>query len=219
MKSSATDAAAFLDNLTPPANGTWQQERRARTRQSLLRAAHAAFGRSGYVGTTVDDILKEAGVGRTSFYKHFNDKLALASDLFEAFMPSLEIAYEAIAGAERIDTESVSQWLHGLIDDYERHRGIMTVFAEVMVIEPGFGRTIAEVQRNIMKKLGRRFPAFLAAANAADARSPDRTQGALILDLIDSVCAAIALRRAMLNRDVAVGFVGGNFLRFVRADR
>jgi hypothetical protein len=88
-----------------------------------------------------------------------------------------------------------------------------------MVIEPGFGRTIAEVQRNIMKKLGRRFPAFLAAANAEDAQSPDRTQGALILDLIDSVCAAIALRRAMLNRDVAVGFVGGNFLRFVRAER
>jgi AcrR family transcriptional regulator len=45
-----------------------------RTRQRLLDAARTAFARHGYLDTTVDQIVNEAGVARGSFYTYFESK-------------------------------------------------------------------------------------------------------------------------------------------------
>jgi AcrR family transcriptional regulator len=43
-------------------------------RQRLLQAATEAVAEKGYVSTTVADILRRAGVSRTTFYRMFKDK-------------------------------------------------------------------------------------------------------------------------------------------------
>jgi AcrR family transcriptional regulator len=44
-------------------------------RERLLAAVVRATAAKGYAATTVGDILVEAGVGRESFYEHFDDRL------------------------------------------------------------------------------------------------------------------------------------------------
>ena len=46
----------------------------SRTRQRLLDAARTVFARYGYLDTTVDHIVTEAGVARGSFYTYFESK-------------------------------------------------------------------------------------------------------------------------------------------------
>ena len=181
----------------------------------LLEAAQSAFAENGYLGTTVEHILQRSGIGRTSFYKHFPDKLAVASALFTAFMPALEDAYATIGDAPVVDLPTVAAWLDALIADYRRNAGIMTLIAEVMVAEPGFSATITTVQRAIMARLGQRFPAFAAGANAATPESAERTEAAIILSLIDGLCSSIALRGAELDPAAATRFVAAIVLPFL----
>src|SRR6476646_2003859 len=49
----------------------------AQTRQAILDAAIARFGREGYRATSVADIARDAGVGGTVAYAYFADKEAL----------------------------------------------------------------------------------------------------------------------------------------------
>jgi TetR/AcrR family transcriptional regulator, mexJK operon transcriptional repressor len=64
----------------PPADV--QDERRsARKRRAILEAATTAFLRSGYLGTSMDEIAARAGVSKQTVYKHFADKERLFAEI------------------------------------------------------------------------------------------------------------------------------------------
>ncbi|GGS27482.1 TetR family transcriptional regulator [Streptomyces aureoverticillatus] len=56
-----------------------QQERAARTRQSLMRAAAEAFAEDGFVPTTLSTISRRAGVSNGALHFHFENKHDLAA--------------------------------------------------------------------------------------------------------------------------------------------
>jgi len=63
-------------------------DRGERTRRQLIDAARRVFERNGYLDVGVDDIVKEAGVARGSFYTYFPSKAdvfrVVASEVAEA---------------------------------------------------------------------------------------------------------------------------------------
>ncbi|MCP3986754.1 MAG: TetR/AcrR family transcriptional regulator [bacterium] len=64
-------------------------ERRERTRLALMEAAGKVFVRRGYHATQVSHIVGEIDVGQGTFYRHFDDKRAIAGALFDQFAESL----------------------------------------------------------------------------------------------------------------------------------
>ena len=66
-----------------------------RTRQRLLDAARTVFAVRGYLDTTVDHIVTEAGVARGSFYTYFESK----PEVFRSLAASID---------ERVEREVVS---------------------------------------------------------------------------------------------------------------
>ena len=63
--------------VTTPDPGPHAPTKGAQTRQSILEAAIARFGREGYRATSVADVARDAGVGGTVPYAYFADKEAL----------------------------------------------------------------------------------------------------------------------------------------------
>ena len=65
------------------------QEKRARTRGQLLTAARALFAARSWASVTIDDLVREAGVAKGTFYVHFEDMhaltVAVADDLISEF--------------------------------------------------------------------------------------------------------------------------------------
>jgi AcrR family transcriptional regulator len=55
-------------------------------RQTLLDAGRALFERKGYHATTVDDITREAGVAKGTFYLYFDEKRDLFYEVIRGFM-------------------------------------------------------------------------------------------------------------------------------------
>ena len=58
---------------------------RSETRQRLIRAGLIHLTEKGYGATGVDEILKDAGVQKGSFYHHFPSKAAFGTALIEAY--------------------------------------------------------------------------------------------------------------------------------------
>ena len=76
-------------------------ERGRATREKLLATARRLFGRDGYEATSVEAVLREAGVARGSLYHHFENKPAL----FDAVLDQVvaETAAQAAAAAAKHD--------------------------------------------------------------------------------------------------------------------
>lgn len=55
---------------------------RDRTRQTILETALRLFAERGYIGVRVEDIAREAGVSRATFYKHFAERDEILASLF-----------------------------------------------------------------------------------------------------------------------------------------
>lgn len=74
------------------------------TRERLVTTARELFGRDGYEATSVEAVLREAGVARGSLYHHFESKTAL----FDAVLDQVvaETA-EAAADAARLHEDPV----------------------------------------------------------------------------------------------------------------
>jgi AcrR family transcriptional regulator len=66
------------------------REKRARTRAQLVAAASSLFARQAVESVTVDDVVKEAGVAKGTFYVHFEDLHALAAAVAQNLIQSFD---------------------------------------------------------------------------------------------------------------------------------
>jgi len=71
-------------------------------RDSVVDAALRLFVERGYLGVRVEDIAKEAGVSRATFYKYFAEREEILAGLFERLLgaePDSDSAVSMIAGS------------------------------------------------------------------------------------------------------------------------
>lgn len=129
-------------------------QRRPRTRltkedrrEQILAAALRAFGRGGYHGTHVDDVVREAGVARGTFYLHFPSKHAVFAALVERTLqlfldarpPIPEGELHSLADAERILKNSYRT----LFETFRKHRQLCRLlFDEAIGVEKGFAEAL-----------------------------------------------------------------------------
>jgi AcrR family transcriptional regulator len=62
---------------------TLREAQKQMTRDLLLDGGLAVFTRKGYAAATIDDIAKQAGATRTTFYLHFSSKTELVNQLLK----------------------------------------------------------------------------------------------------------------------------------------
>lgn len=65
---------------------TKRKEQSEQTRRKLIRVARRLLAMRGYAGTSIEDVVRRAGVARGALYHHFDGK----QDLFRAVFEQLE---------------------------------------------------------------------------------------------------------------------------------
>ncbi len=76
---------------------------RDETRSSIVDAALRLFSEHGYVGVRVEDIAKESGVSRATFYKHFSERDEILAELFTRLLESeVEIVPQGRSPEDRV---------------------------------------------------------------------------------------------------------------------
>jgi AcrR family transcriptional regulator len=96
-------------------------------REAIVEATIRVVGRKGYLAVSVADVLTEAGVSRTTFYKHFSDK-------HECFLAAYDRAAETILEAAETACEGGRGWR-------DRAKDGLTAVVELLAAEPALART------------------------------------------------------------------------------
>jgi AcrR family transcriptional regulator len=79
-----------MANIDPIRRAEIGREKRARTRAQLIAAASALFARQAVESVTVDDVIREAGVAKGTFYVHFKDLHALTAAVADELVASID---------------------------------------------------------------------------------------------------------------------------------
>lgn len=120
-----------------------QEERRARTRSALLRAAAAAFAERGFDGASIDAIAASVGLSKGAVYAHFPSKLELYLAVVEELLQHAEWRMERVAAGIRAGAgpaESAKHYL-GLGGD-THHAALMSELWRTAAIEPHIRRIV-----------------------------------------------------------------------------
>ena len=129
-----------------------QEERRARTRAALLRAAATAFAARGYDGASVDAIAASVGLSKGAVYAHFPSKLEMYLGVVEDLIEQAEWRLERVAraiedGATNLDAARSYMGLGG----DAQHAALMSEFWRAAAIEPQIRGT---VERYVEERAG-----------------------------------------------------------------
>ncbi|HUG53443.1 MAG TPA: TetR/AcrR family transcriptional regulator [Vicinamibacteria bacterium] len=113
--------AARRARETRPTSSRWQiglsrEELRRLKRDAVIKAAWQAFSRSGYHGTSLDDIAESLHVTKPSLYYYFENKEAL---LYECHLQAIARFARAIEEAIAAETTGLDQLRHAMVGYFE----------------------------------------------------------------------------------------------------
>jgi AcrR family transcriptional regulator len=95
-------------------------------REAIVEAMIRVAGCKGYLAASVADVLTEAGVSRTTFYKHFSDKQ-------ECFLAAYDLAIGRVLEAAETACEGGHAWR-------DRARDGLAAVVELLGAEPALAR-------------------------------------------------------------------------------
>lgn len=137
-----------MDEVVRPWRGVSAQDRRAQRRQQLLAACFDVVGESGVDDTTVDAIVKRAGLSKRYFYESFSGRDDVLVGTFDELMARIrERLSDAVATAS---------------SDDERVATMVAALARALTEDPRGARLFVEAGRvgNLERRLHQAFDEF-----------------------------------------------------------
>src|SRR5881628_3033735 len=192
------------------------------THDRIVEAAARAIRRSGYNGTGVADIMKDAGLTHGGFYAHFPSREAMLAEAAD------RAGSESVAMMERIAaTSPPPQALQAMMRAYlsKAHVGV-----RVSVIEPAYTKTQFDANflapdskldeyREVRALLDKVLKEVMATADEPTVVA-DVVLEAAIADRpkLRYVAGALANRLRLLRRFAPAGLVGAGIRKDLRLD-
>ncbi len=135
-----------------------QEERRARTRAALLRAASTTFANRGYDGSSIEAIAASVGLSKGAVYAHFPSKLDLYLEVVTGLLEQVEWRLERVAAAIRSGDAALdaSRQYLGLGGDAQ-HAALMSELWRTAAIEPQIRAVVerfAEERVGVLSRAG-----------------------------------------------------------------
>ena len=140
--------AAETEQLAPA--GRRQQARLSRreSRQRIVTAATELVRERSYAELSVDAVMREAGLGRTIFYRHFDDLADLLMRVSREAVEQLFEAQRSFVQARPGDaTDAVRRALVAAVEVYQRHGPLLRCVAEAAAGDEQIAEGYAAMRR------------------------------------------------------------------------
>ena len=122
---------------TAERTGGLREAQRQLTRERLVDAAIALFGRRGFRAVTIEQIAAEAGANRATFYLHFRNKEDVANAIGDRLVPNIQATFTALDALRDPTVADVRAWLSaGMSEQTEERRNLLAVATEANVADP-----------------------------------------------------------------------------------
>jgi AcrR family transcriptional regulator len=140
-----------MPSVTRAAAQTSRQNRRDAMQQRLLAAAERLVGDGvSFTELSVERLAAEAGISRSTFYVHFQDKTDIVLRLTRTVLTELrQVSNTWWAVAEHARPADLRQSLAAIIDVYRHHGAGFTVVAETSA----YDADVAQEMRSLMQAI------------------------------------------------------------------
>lgn len=138
------------DAASHETSGGLRAAQREFTRRRFVDAAVSVFAEKGYVETTIDDILRQAGASKATFYVYYDNKANLLLDALAPYRCEYAVLVRHFQQLVDPTLEDFESWISDYVDLYSEHRLLLGAMHQAEVFEPEFrGRTIEAVRNYI----------------------------------------------------------------------
>ncbi len=80
-------------------------------KSQIMMAAITLFAQKGFEKTTINDISKEAGIGKGTVYEYFQNKEEMINESFHFFLSHMELGHEAILEQDTMASDKMKRIL------------------------------------------------------------------------------------------------------------
>jgi AcrR family transcriptional regulator len=162
----------------PASSKTRTRQTRERSRRRIIEATTELVRERSYAELNVGEVMSRAGLGRTIFYRHFDD---LGDLLLRAGREAIDQLYEAQLklASTRVDhgPGAIRDAIRLPVEVYERHGPVLRAISDAGAADPEvarghdailrrFDELVTTVLRNAERETGRRFEDIEEAAKA-----------------------------------------------------
>ncbi len=191
-----------------------QRLQKQTSHEKLLEAAYLSFAELTYAGTTIDHVVRRAEVNRSTFYRHFDSKFAVAKALFAEFWPRLFAEFDRLESASPSEAE-IEEWITNLLIFYRANKPLYFTLGQIPALEPEGARWEEDVRREIAIRLGRRIPAFRRATSATESTPELRIRFMMTMNQFEMGVFYLAFRDNGADRQALMDFTVRTFRNFI----
>jgi AcrR family transcriptional regulator len=157
-----------------------KRETRERSRQRIVEAANELVRERSAADLNIGEVMDRAGIGRTLFYRHFDDLGDLLMRVGREAMDELYDAQVALASARVEPTpEAVHEAIEPAVDVYVRHGPLLRALAEAAPADPLVEERTSELRERFVRLL-RDTIQRATDAGAVPVADPTETARALV---------------------------------------
>lgn len=194
-----------------------QSQQKQESRQKIVAAADALFAQRSYIGTSIEDIAREAGISRVTFYKHFKSKLDVAVGILDRYASKMIDDYGSLGRIADPDTAQIAIWIKHILALWRSQKNSMDTLASLVRQDPQIGARRTQTYTHTIARLGEGIPAFALAASGTDEEAHVRAH--LLLIELEDLCYELVISEWPVNEDMAVNVVAGHFRDFIASVR
>jgi AcrR family transcriptional regulator len=136
-------------------------------KQQLLEASIKVFARSGYRATSIDEIIKEAGVARGTFYLYFEGKKEIFHSIIDHYFEKLQELFQEFSKLESTPQNfrrHVRKTLLSWLGFFAQNRDLAKImFREANAIDESFERRWLELGDAVRAELSESIKALQKA--------------------------------------------------------
>ena len=187
------------------------EPRRLKTRRRISRAAQHVFRERGIAGTSIEAIVRAAGVSRATFYLHFDGKEAIVREQMREQDGHLLRLYAMLRDVREPNVHAVRDWLQYHVTAARAFRGELYLFSLSTAFDDAARRIVADQRRRVIALLGERFAAF--RPDAEDKRG--RTRCLLMMFALEQCVAALVHGDVLPDEAAALDEMAGRLATFI----
>jgi AcrR family transcriptional regulator len=123
------------------------RQTRQESRERIVRAAELLVRKRSYSELTVDELMSEAGLGRTIFYRHFDDLGDLVRSLSREAVEELFEAQQRLLAARPADVRAA---LLPAVQVYEEYGPLLRCAREAAAVDEDIGEGYAAMRQRFV---------------------------------------------------------------------
>lgn len=179
----------------------------------IIGAANTLFSRQSYVGTSIEDIAREAGISRVTFYKHFKTKMDVAVGILDQYTARMIDDYGSLGKHRDPDIAQICAWITHIITLWRKQRRNMNALASLLRQDPKLNARRTQIYTQTIAKLGEGIPAFALAASGDDAEAHIRAH--LLMIELEDLCYELVISKWPVDEAIAMRIVAEHFRDFI----